>query len=117
MHAVTQVDWNAVYAIGALGVMLGGIAWRMSRRFSRLEGKVDLVARGQRHLRRLFGLHDRRLRALEQGPSAPPSLPGPFAAGAEGEIRYRRFPVVEGFGRAATSAAGDAAQEATGPAI
>jgi hypothetical protein len=88
VHAIPQnVDWNAVYAIGALGLaicgMLAGIAWRMSHRFTRLDDGVRQVSRGQRRAWRKIREHGERLQALElrQPEPRPPVVQGPWTSG------------------------------------
>ncbi len=105
------IDWNAVYAIGALGGMLAGmiwgLAWKMSGRFTRIDGKLDRVGRGQRalrrHVRELFTLHEERIGLLEDrlpagnpDPHRPAAFGGGLESIAEGQ-RYPRYPVVQGF--------------------
>ena len=84
------IDWNAVYAIGALGGMLAGmiwgLAWKMSGRFTRIDGKLDRVGRGQRalcrHVRELFTLHEERIGLLED--RLPAGNPDPHRPAAFG---------------------------------
>ncbi len=103
------IDWNAVYAIGALaltlGSMIAAVAWRMSRRFTRIDGKLDHFAWGQRSLtqntRKLFRLHDRRLTLLEH--SGPRPAPSGFAQ--SGDNPYCRFPIVSDLSRPETPTA------------
>ena len=53
------IDWNAVYAIGALGGMLAGMIWGLAWKMSglhRIDGKLDrwVAATGpRRHVREL----------------------------------------------------------------
>ena len=105
------IDWNAVYAIGALGGMLAGmiwgLAWKISGHFARIDGKLDRVGRGQRALRGTSANSLRSMRSASacwrigcrrairirtgRRPSAAAS-----SSIAEGQ-RYPRYPVVQGF--------------------
>ena len=109
MPNAPAIQWEAVYAIGALAFMLAGVAWRMSKRFTRIEGKVDLVGRSQRRLRRkvgdLFCLHgcasiplEDRLPAGNPDPHRPAAFGGGLDSIAEGQ-RYPALPRRAGLSR------------------
>ena len=106
MPNAPAIQWEAVYAIGDLAFMLAGVAWRMSKRFTRIEGKVALVGRSQRRLRRkvgnLFCLHGARLDSLEDRlPAGNPDPHRPAAFGGHGLRLNRRGPALPALPRRA----------------